>query len=43
MAEAWGYYHAAALRNGNDMVRVDHQSKQASKFDETLQRLTQQH
>lgn len=40
MACAWGYYHAAALRNGNDMMRIDHAEKMERKFDSMLERLT---
>ena len=40
MCKAWGYYHAAATRNGNEMVTTEYTIKKQNEIDDQIQRLT---
>jgi hypothetical protein len=42
MARAWGYYHAVAIRNGNDMVSPDYQEQKEHEIDNQIAKLTRQ-
>ena len=40
MKRAWGYYHAACVRNGGEVVSSEYAAKRSEKFDAMVESLT---